>query len=190
MKKLFSVIVLVLVIFTMTGCEMHITLNGDKETGTNTTVNENNGISEELYNEASYAMFTSNMMSLRQEVDILFMNKYSDYVKDGMRVNKEVVYYEIATDKPLTDNFDEAQILNYDFLESDEKCFEIKNLSKFKEGMNDTEKIYWNKYMDELTSKYYITSKGNVFTLPGFKKINEDKSVEYIVNHSGDSYTK
>ena len=136
--------------------------------------------------EASFAMFVNNIDMFDNSVLMSSLELKQEYAIQGeVRTNAQI-YYELATGEAADKDemVPDGETFYYDFLEYDEQCYEITDFSYF-EGYGDDMNLYGSENDRE---RYYITSEGNVFTLPGFER-EDGGETRYYVNVN-DYYTE
>lgn len=117
------------------------------------------------------------------------LNDFSSEVKKAeekisLKYNNErtqaQVCYELATGVVPSDDdkIPSGEKLNYSFLDEDEVCYEIIDYSLI-DGYSENTAFHGNSNGVE---KHYISSKGRVFTVPGFPYQLEDRTIIWYVN--------
>ena len=136
--------------------------------------------------QANYASFAQQFGEFSDIIQIETATLRAEYGKQGITRTKAQVYYEIANNKAPSTYLDVpyGEKFNYDFLEDDEECYEIVDYTMLSDYYDD-----FNFYGNENDGEtHYITSEGNVFTLPGYREEQKDGTIKYYVNSRGDYY--
>lgn len=141
------------------------------------------GNSTDTISHANYAAFCMNMGELSDQIMIDAAALKAEHGIAGEICTNAQIYYEIATGKkPLKDEqIPNGEKFNFDFLDTDEVCYEfdLNNITVYEKTKN----LYGLE-----NEKYYITSEGHVFTLPGFKEEQYDGEIWYYVDGKGNYY--
>lgn len=140
--------------------------------------------------QANYARFAQQFGEFSDAIAIQKASLKGNYAMQGVIRTDAQLYYEIANNEaPSTNvNIPRGENFYYDFLEFDEECYEITDYTLIEEEYYGSNFNFYGNEDDG--EKHYITSEGNVFTLPGYKEEQPDGSIRYYVNSRGNYYTK
>ncbi|MBQ8298816.1 MAG: hypothetical protein IJX99_02945 [Clostridia bacterium] len=136
--------------------------------------------STETISQAGFASFVMDISEMRNMISVESANMRGNYAANGEMRTTAQIYYEIATGKAaqLDEKIPDGEKFGFDFLDDDEVCYRIVDFSKI-EGYEDAETLDINGDRKN-NDKYYITSKGNVFTLPGYEREEDGKTYYYL----------
>lgn len=143
---------------------------------------------ETVSGDAEALDFFRKIGEYEDDVKIVGATAMADCGKLGININTAQKFYMVATGNEVpTEEIPKGEKLSYTFLDEDEECYEITNDTRINRYYySEREKILPESYINE---KHYVTSKGRVFVLPGYKVVRENGDVIYYVNHE-DSYGK
>ena len=141
--------------------------------------------STDTIEKANYASFCMHLGELSDEILINSAVLKSEHAKAGEIRTDAQIYYEVATgmNPAIDEKVPNGEKFDFDFLDTDEVCYEFK--------LNDITVYEKTKNLyGEENEKYYVSSTGKVFTLPGFKEEQYDGEIRYYVNINGNYYVE